>query len=337
MLLQIKGEFERSFKERTEEINCALLAILSGEHVLFLGPPGTAKSLLSKSVCEIMDGQFFYYLLTRFTTPEEFYGPLSLKALQQDDFHRKIDGYLPTANIAFLDEIFKSNSSILNSLLTILNERKFHNGSVVESVPLVSVFGASNELPEENESLEALYDRFLFRCPVSYVEDESNFADLIFDDADHVTPSSQPVAAATSVHVQARSRDVSIDADVRKIILETRRELKTKGVELSDRRWKKMIKVLHVAAAGIGHESVDRSMVLLLQHMAWDRPEQKEHVKNILMDLMISGGESLEKLKKESNDLQSLVQRSVDFKFPHAHQVLQLRRGAGELEAALHS
>ena len=191
-LLRIKNEFEHSFKERTEEINCALLAILSGEHVLFLGPPGTAKSLLSKNVCEIMDGQFFYYLLTRFTTPEELYGPLSLKALQQDDFHRKIEGYLPTANIAFLDEIFKSNSSILNSLLTILNERKFHNGSSVESVPLVSVFGASNELPEENESLEALYDRFLFRCPVSYVQDESNFADLIFDGAEHIRAFVQP-------------------------------------------------------------------------------------------------------------------------------------------------
>ncbi len=315
VLLQIKNEFERSFKERTEEINCALLAMLSGEHVLFLGPPGTAKSLLSKSVCEIMDGQFFYYLLTRFTTPEELYGPLSLKALQQDDFHRKIDGYLPTANIAFLDEIFKSNSSILNSLLTILNERKFHNGNVVESVPLVSVFGASNELPEENESLEALYDRFLFRCPVSYVQDESNFADMIFDGADNVRASSR-LALDDIRSTQAISRNVSVDADVRKIILETRRELKTKGIELSDRRWKKMINVLRIAAAGIGHKSVDRSMVLLLQHMAWDRPEQKEHVKNILMDLMISGGESLEKLKKESNDLQSLVQRSVDFKFP---------------------
>jgi MoxR-like ATPase len=314
-LLQIKNEFESIFKERAEEINCALLAILSGEHVLFLGPPGTAKSLLSKNVCEIMDGQFFYYLLTRFTTPEELYGPLSLKALQQDDFHRKIDGYLPTASIAFLDEIFKSNSSILNSLLTILNERKFHNGSSVESVPLVSVFAASNELPEENESLEALYDRFLFRCSVRYVQDESNFADLIFADSDLATPSSHLTLDAVR-GVQARAGDVAIDPDVRKIILETRRELITKGVQLSDRRWKKMIKVLRIAAAGIGHKSVDRSMVLLLQHMAWDRPEQKEHIKNILMDLIISGGESLGKLKKEADDLQSLVQRSVDFKFP---------------------
>ncbi len=311
----IRSEFERHFKERTEEINCSLLAILSGEHVLFLGPPGTAKSLLSKSVCEVIEGNFFYYLLTRFTTPEEVFGPLSLKALQQDDFNRKIDGYLPAAHIAFLDEIFKSNSSILNSFLTILNERKFHNGSRVLDVPLLSLFGASNELPEENESLEALYDRFLFRCSVKYVEDEANFIDLIFGEAEKFKPGVR-LSLGVIRDLQERARGVKFDNDVKKIILETRRELRSKNIRLSDRRWKKVVNVLKIAAAGIGKDSVDRSMVLLLQHMTWDKPEQKEHIKNILMDLMISGGESLEKLKKEADDLQSLVQRSVDFKFP---------------------
>jgi MoxR-like ATPase len=116
--------------------------------------------------------------------------------------------------------------------------------------------------------------------------------------------------------VQARARNVDVDEDVKKIILETRREFRSKNTHLSDRRWKKMVNVLKVAAASMDKGTVDRSMVLLLQHMAWDRPEQKEHVKNMLMDLMISGGESLGKLKKEADDLQSLVQRSVDFKFP---------------------
>ena len=181
----VASEFNGYFIERSEEINCALLSVLSGEHILYLGPPGTAKSLLAKNVCDAVDGgQFYYYLLTRFTTPEEIYGPLSLKALQQDEFRRKIDGYLPTANIAFLDEIFKSNSSILNSLLTILNERKFHNGQEVVDVPLLSVFGASNELPEEDESLQALYDRFLFRCVMEYVQDDSNFEELVFKDGE---------------------------------------------------------------------------------------------------------------------------------------------------------
>jgi len=266
-------------------------------------------------MCEAIDGYFFYYLLPRFTTPEEVFGPLSLKALQQDDYHRKTDGYLPTAHIAFLDEIFKSNSSILNSFLTVLNERKFHNGNRILDVPLLSAFGASNELPEENESLEALYDRFLFRCQVKYVEDESNFIDLLFGDAERFKPSIR-LSLQKIRDIQEQARDAGVDDDVKKIILETRREFRAKGVQLSDRRWKKMINVLKVAAASMGKKTVDRSMVLLLQHMAWDRPEQKEHIKNILTDLIISGGESLGKLKKEADDLQSLVQRSVDFKFP---------------------
>lgn len=266
-------------------------------------------------MCEAFDGYFFYYLLTRFTTPEEVFGPLSLKALQQDDYNRKTEGYLPTAQVAFLDEIFKSNSSILNSFLTILNERKFHNGNRILDVPLLSAFGASNELPEENESLEALYDRFLFRCQVRYVEDEGNFIDLLFGDAEHFKPTVQ-LSLGMVRELQTRSREVGVDEDVKKIILETRREFRAKGINLSDRRWKKVVSVLKVAAASMGKATVDRSMVLLLQHMTWDRPEQKEHIKNILTDLVISGGESLGKLKKEADDLQSLVQRSIDFKFP---------------------
>ncbi len=199
--------------------------------------------------------------------------------------------------------------------MTILNERKFHNGNRVLDVPLLSVFGASNELPEENESLEALYDRFLFRCSVKYVEDEANFTDLIFGDAEKYKPTTR-MSLKNIKDLQERAGKVKVDRDVKKIILETRREFRSKNIRLSDRRWKKVVNVLKIAAASIDKESVDRSMVLLLQHMTWDKPEQKEHIKNILMDLMISGGESLEKLKKEADDLQTLVQRSVDFKFP---------------------
>jgi len=237
--MAVREALDGRFKERTEEINCALLAIISGEHVLFLGPPGTAKSLLSKSVCEAIDGYFFYYLLTRFTTPEEVFGPLSLKALQRDDFRRRTEGYLPAAHVAFLDEIFKSNSSILNSLLTILNERKFTSGNHLMDVPLLTAFGASNEMPEDNESLEALYDRFLFRCSVKYVEDETNFADLIFG------PDEAPaLGARLSIEdirdLQERAKKVSVDADVRKIMLEARRELRARSFFLSDaagKRW----------------------------------------------------------------------------------------------------
>ncbi|WP_424359810.1 AAA family ATPase [Methanocella sp. MCL-LM] len=310
----IRSGFERRFVERSTEITCSLLALLSGEHALFLGPPGTAKSMLARSLCEILEGHYFYYLLTRFTTPEEVFGPLSLKALQEDDFSRKTDGFLPSAHIAFLDEIFKANSSILNSFLTVLNERKFHNGRNVMDVPLISVFGASNELPED-ESLDALYDRFLFRCVVEPVQEEANFRQMLFS-----PENSESALLSISIEdiraLQEKAVHLPIDLDVEAIILRARRELAAKQISVSDRRWKKMLGVLRVAAAAVGRTSVDRSMVLLLQHMAWDKPEQRPDVRALAISLAISGGESVEKLLGEIQDLHDYLSKSGCGIFP---------------------
>lgn len=153
------------------EARLLVLAALSGEHALFLGPPGTAKSALGRRLSMVVGGAFFERLLTRFSVPEELFGPLSLKALDQDEYRRQIEGYLPTARVAFIDEIFKANSSILNALLTILNERAFDNGRERLHVPLACLVAASNELPEEDE-LDALYDRFLIRRAVGPLTDD---------------------------------------------------------------------------------------------------------------------------------------------------------------------
>ncbi len=148
-----------------------------------IGPPGTAKSMLADELCRRIEGaDYFQWLLTKFSTPEEIFGAVSLKGLEQDDYRRVTDHKLPEAHIAFLDEIFKANSSILNALLTVINERVFHNGRERVNVPLITMFGASNELPDEEE-LTALFDRFMLRFMVDYIGEEFRFLKMLEDDA----------------------------------------------------------------------------------------------------------------------------------------------------------
>src|SRR5713226_2741273 len=178
-LATIRDELNHLFLERTELIDGALCALLSAHHVLVIGPPGTAKSMLADGLCQRIEGaSYFQWLLTKFSTPEEIFGAVSLKGLEADDYRRVTDHKLPEAHIAFLDEIFKSNSSILNALLTIINERLFHNGRERVRVPLITMFGASNELPDEEE-LTALYDRFMLRFTVDYVVEEFRFLKML--------------------------------------------------------------------------------------------------------------------------------------------------------------
>lgn len=274
-LQRIRDALSVGLIERDIPIRLALLAALAGEHVLLIGPPGTAKSELARRLRLAFTGQaYFERLLTRFSVPEELFGPLSIKALEEDKYQRQIDGYLPTASVAFLDEIFKANSAILNALLTLLNEREFDNGTQRIKVPLVSVVGASNELPQEEELL-ALYDRFLVRYHVSPVTDDG-FARLL-DLRGHAKPAIDAALMLTPgdlEHIHAAALMVAVPADVASLLKAMRKHCRDQKIPVSDRRWRKALFLLQVAAHTDGRAAVSTWDCWLLQHCLWHKPEE---------------------------------------------------------------
>ena len=257
-LRDLLATLQHGLLEREAAARLALLAALAGEHLLLIGPPGTAKSELARRLHRCFAGApYFERLLTRFSTPEELFGPLSLKALEDDRYERLTAGFLPTAGIAFLDEVFKANSAILNALLTLLNEREFDNGSGRQHTPLVSVVGASNEVPAD-EALQAFFDRFLLRVGVAPVSDEA-FAALLTLDGSAADAASRPAPigtaerqAITSAAAAVRLGDGALDA-----CSALRRWLAEHAQPLSDRRWRQWVGLMRTVAATEGRSEVD--------------------------------------------------------------------------------
>src|SRR5688572_80535 len=173
----LASTLERQFLGKDEVIRLLMIAVVAGEHCVLLGPPGTAKSALIRSLAELMQAKYFEYLLTRFTEPNEIFGPVDIAAFREGHYRRNTAGMLPEAEVVFLDEVFKSNSAILNALLTLLNERKYTSGGQILKCPLISVFAASNEVPAD-ETLNAIFDRFLLRVRSDNLE-AYHFSELL--------------------------------------------------------------------------------------------------------------------------------------------------------------
>jgi len=283
-VLQIEQELNEHYFERKEVVKGLIVGLLTKQHVLLLGPPGTAKSMLANDICSRIGGQYFHWLLARTSTPEELFGPISLKALENDSYQRITTNKLPEATVAFVDEIFKCNSAVLNTMLSVLNERLFFNDGTPVKVPLQMTVGASNELPEDREELDALWDRFMMRFIVKGIRDPRNFEKMI---AGTTQKTSAPTTLTAQELEQAQSDVAAVSLDK---VLPRITELRSKiisdlNIAVSDRRWNTCAILIKAHAWLEGRQEATEDDLEVLSSALWTDPSQITQVRQVIMSL----------------------------------------------------
>lgn len=274
--------------ERTAEIRCGINALLSGRHMCMIGPPGVAKSLLTRTLVGLIsgigDGEYFEWQVTKFSTPEELFGPHSLRALEQDRYVRATANKLPEAKVAFIDEIWKASSALLNTLLPALNERIFYNNGTPTPLPLSTVFCASNETPEEATDLAALWDRIAFRLFTKPIQTESNF-DLMLRMAVNRAALSPIISWSELLDAQAAVKEVVIPDDLFEAMTLLRNQLAEENIVPSERRFVECLPIIQAQAYRAGRTIADIEDMRLLSHVLWNTRAQQHVVQRLVFQL----------------------------------------------------
>lgn len=297
------------YLEREVEIDLALHAILAGEHMLTIGPPGTAKSQIIRDIAKSFGGRFFYNLMDRFTTKEDLFGPPDLKAIKEGHFRRVSNGMLQEANFAFFDEIFKTSSAAANSMLTAINERAYKDGDEWIDIPLIAAFAASNELPSDREELGAFFDRFLIRRFVTYIKEPKNFVSMLRLPE---TPEPLPQLSLEHLHeARAAVAAVKFPESAEKLMLDIRATLDLEGIVASDRRWRQTTKVLRASAWLKGYDQVREEDFQILQHCLWQSPQDIKTVLRIILQHANPMEEKVVDLLDSLEEIEEDVRRMV--------------------------
>lgn len=324
---QLLGEMNRGIYEKETEISLSLLAALAGESIILLGPPGVAKSMVARQLkTAFRDAQSFEYLMSRFSTPDEIFGPVSIQKLKTSDtYERAMEGYLPTADVVFLDEIWKAGPAIQNTLLTVINEKIFRNGNREMHLPLKLLVAASNELPAKGEGLEALWDRFVIRIESRPIKLEKNFRAMLLDShadflgptdftdstdfsgftgglghadfADNADFSDLKITSEEYSEWTERIDKIGVKIEVLDAISAIRKSLRAVNVDeaaerrniyVSDRRWKNIVRLLRTSAFMQDREEVDICDLLPIYHCLWQEPEERDAIRNIVIRALFS-------------------------------------------------
>ena len=324
---QLLGEMNRGIYEKETEISLSLLAALAGESIILLGPPGVAKSMVARQLkTAFREAQSFEYLMSRFSTPDEIFGPVSIQKLKTSDtYERAVEGYLPTADVVFLDEIWKAGPAIQNTLLTVINEKIFRNGNREIHLPLKLLVAASNELPAKGEGLEALWDRFVIRIESRPIKLEKNFRAMLLDShadflgptdftdstdfsgftgglghadlADNADFSDLKITSEEYAEWTERIDKIGVKIEVLDAISAIRKFLRAVNVDeaaerrniyVSDRRWKNIVRLLRTSAFMQDREEVDICDLLPIYHCLWQEPEERDAIRNIVIRALFS-------------------------------------------------
>ena len=329
-------EMNRGIYEKETEISLSLLAALAGESIIILGPPGVAKSMVARQLKEaFLDARSFEYLMSRFSTPDEIFGPVSIQKLKTSDtYERAVEGYLPTADVVFLDEIWKAGPAIQNTLLTVINEKIFRNGNREIRLPLKLLVAASNELPAKGEGLEALWDRFIVRIESRPIRQEKNFRSMLKEseelrvkneeavsssaqskgqqDSSLPTDSSLKITPSEYAAWSVEISRVEVPDPVLDVIEVIRKGLRSVNVDeaaerrnvyVSDRRWKNIVRLLRTSAFVHDRSEVAPCDLLPVYHCLWQEPEESAPIRTIVIRaLFASVAEQLVEMKQALAD-----------------------------------
>ncbi|MBC8409900.1 MAG: AAA family ATPase [Rhodobacteraceae bacterium] len=307
----MEDALNKFFIEREDEVHGLSLALLSGANTLFIGPPGTGKTLLVNSWAQLINNNtHFSWLLHKFMTPDELFGPISLEGLKNERFVRNTKNKLPEATTCFLDEIYKCNAGSLNALLSVLNERLFHNDGEETRIPLMSVIGASNELPEESDNLDALDDRFSLRYYVRPVKEHGSKIKM-YNNADTFS-ADKMVSLDEITKMRKEVATVEVPDSIADIVVGLISSLRGEGINITDRTFKNSRRLLQAEAYYNGKDTVDEACVELLCHSFWRDEKQQPIAHKIILRKVSPEKQQVIELYEDAEDVFTTAMATKD-------------------------